>query len=158
MTTYSVTRDHLNDITEFDVPFRVTADRKVITGEDACKVPTADGSMWVYAPEVYNGELDDDRWTLLAGHSGQHGYHGPIMHPSETLSGGLADAVLSTPGLYVVVADVVMHEIVTSALGGQRYCKSCGHGGCDDTDDGEATGWAVARYTADHTTTYTDDL
>ena len=43
-------------------------------------------------------------WELLTGWTGQHGYRGPVMHPSEFVGGGLACYVLDTPGHYVVVS------------------------------------------------------
>jgi hypothetical protein len=60
---------------------------------------------------------------LLDGFSGQYGYSGPIMHPSEFIGGGMERHIRETPGLYVAV-------VVTDL----------------DVDDGDddAVGWAVA--------------
>lgn len=92
----------LNAVVEFDSPFKV-------------EHHDADGQTYVtdhvpgvYAPEVVNvphpGDVHvyDDKWTALTGHTGQYGYNGAVMHPSETLSGGLARRILSEPGTYVV--------------------------------------------------------
>ncbi|WP_207126806.1 hypothetical protein [Actinocatenispora comari] len=49
-------------------------------------------------------ELRSQGWEALTGWSGQHGYNGPIMHPSELVCGALAEYILSTPGTYVAVA------------------------------------------------------
>lgn len=35
----------------------------------------------------------------------------------------------TVPTLY---GPAIRHEIVTSSLGSQRYCATCGHGGCED--------------------------
>lgn len=43
-------------------------------------------------------------WTLLSGYTGQYGYNGPVMHSSETISGGLAEDILKQRGWYVAVA------------------------------------------------------
>lgn len=101
---------------EFDCPFRVGHSGTVY--ED---VPN------VYAPEVYHSDTDDvevadDRWEPLTGYTGQYSYSGAVMHPSETLGGHLADDILTTPGVYVLVVVEVL-------------------------DEDEPAGWAVLRYT-----------
>jgi hypothetical protein len=97
----------------------------------------------VHAPEVYvdtdaDGQilpehdaamikmLREHGWILMNGYSGQQGYSGPIMHPSESIGGGIERDIRERPGLYVVV-------IVT--------CN-----GPDDDGDSESepAGWAVA--------------
>lgn len=59
----------------------------------------------LHAPEVSDEMsiemLASDGWTPVNGWSNQQGYSGPIMHPSETLSGFMAQHVLETPGLYM---------------------------------------------------------
>lgn len=87
---------------EFDSPFTIDAEGDV---DDA----RPDG---VHAPEtVYlddEGEIEylDDDWEPISGYSGQYGYKGPVMHPSEVLGGGsaLEREVRSNPGVYVLVA------------------------------------------------------
>lgn len=42
----------------------------------------------VHEPDVWNHPTDDvyvqgDGWSVLTDHSGQHGYHGAVMHASE---------------------------------------------------------------------------
>lgn len=121
---------NLDKIMEFDRVIRVNAD-----GTVNANVPN------VWAPEVYvgtdeDGQISDDDertmiselrshgWELLTGWTGQYSYNGPIMHPSEYVGGRLAEHILSTPGLYVVVTVETL----------------------DDNE--EAAGWAVA-YRAD---------
>lgn len=116
----------LNKVMEFDHVIRVHADGTVTEPGD------------VYAPEIYADTDDDgqisaaddkammDRvkaqgWTLMNGYSGQHGYSGPIMHPSEYVGGSLERDILAEPGYYVTVT------VETT----------------DDSD--EPAGWAVAR-------------
>lgn len=111
------TIDSLNSEVEFDVPFMVDEGNVIRV-------------VGVYAPEVYHDETDDieivsDEWEAMTGYTGQHGYNGAVMHPSETLSGGLAYDILneSHGDIYVVVAVL-------------------------DYDNPEAlVGWAVLRYT-----------
>lgn len=81
--------DALTDIMEFDHVIRVHEDG-TITDERG-----------VFAPSLYDGELDSDRWELLNGYSGQDRYSGPIMHPSEYIGGGMERDIRSTPGVYV---------------------------------------------------------
>lgn len=121
---------NLDKIMEFDRVIRVNAD-----GTVNANVPN------VWAPEVYvgtdeDGQISDDDertmiselrshgWELLTGWTGQYSYNGPIMHPSEYVGGRLAEHILSTPGLYAVVAVETL----------------------DDNE--ESAGWAVA-YRAD---------
>lgn len=96
MSVY-VDRDSLNDAIDFDSPF--VLDVRDQSRPDRVTLSRADG---ICAPTV---ELCRDRlliddmedhpdWTPVSGHSGQYGYSGPIMHPSECLGGGMADALL----------------------------------------------------------------
>lgn len=104
----------LNDIMEFDHVITVGADGSIAD---------ADG---LYAPDVY---MDDDHpvegsgWTVLRGFTGQHGYGGHVMHPSEFIGGGLEDHIRQNPGHYVVVE-------VRDEDG--------------EFDDAEPVGWAIA--------------
>jgi len=110
----------LNAMMEFDHVIQVHADGSV-----------TDAPKSVHAPEsVYDDSLESvylgDDWSLLTGYTGQYGYNGPTMHPSEFIGGGLARDILAQPGYYVALL-------------------SC----ADDTDDPEAdddnlAGWAVA--------------
>jgi hypothetical protein len=69
----------------------------------------SDGSVMdaqrVYAPSLYDDELDDPSWTLIDGYSGQSGYSGPLMHQSEYIGGGLENEILTNPGYYVALAN-----------------------------------------------------
>jgi hypothetical protein len=103
---------NLSDRMEFDHVVRVLADGSV-----------AD-EPGVWAPEVYADGVDvtvPAGWELLTGYSGQYGYSGPVMHPSEFIGGGMARDILASPGVYVAV--------VVGDLDG----------------DEEPAGWAVAR-------------
>jgi hypothetical protein len=104
-----VTTDNLNDVMEFDRVIEVRADGTVTVRSD------------LYAPELFDGELQDDGWTLMNGYTGQYGYNGPMLHASEHIGGGLARDILATPGLYVALVDTP-----------------------DSADDTEPEGWAVA--------------
>lgn len=106
----AVTRDNLNDLMEFDHVIRVHGDGTVTKERD------------IHAPDLHDGELESDEWTLLDGFSEQYGYSGPIMHASEFIGGGLADYILATPGVYVALVDYPL-------------------------DDSEPEGWAVACLT-----------
>jgi hypothetical protein len=124
-----------------------------------------DAGTDVYAPTLYDDELDSDRWELLDGYSGQYGYSGPVMHPSEFIGGGMARDILATPGTYVAVAAYYSAEFTHETCGaGSVQCRHCdatiepdGNGawigesnepGNHDPEDQEADGWAVARLIA----------
>lgn len=111
-------RRSLSDVMEFDRVIRVGYDGNV--GYEP----------GIRAPELHDGKLEGDgthpsdsarynRWELMHGYSGQHGYSGPMMHSSEQIDGGLADAILDCPGLYVALVNY-------------------------HTDDTEPDSWAVA--------------
>lgn len=113
--------DTLDDILSFDSPpVRVNSDGTLTEVRD------------VYSPESFAADGADDEtdiltparlagWEVLTGYSGQHGYNGPVMHPSEFIGEGLARAILSTPGVYAVAS-------------------------VDDVeDDGYPIGWVVLR-------------
>lgn len=42
-------------------------------------------------------------WLPVSGKSGQHGYDGPVFHPSEFVGGGLLDWIKANPATYVTV-------------------------------------------------------
>lgn len=107
----------LNDVMEFDHVIEVHADGSV-TGAPA----------GIYAPSLWDGELDDDSWTLMNGYSGQDRYAGPIMHNSEFIGGRMEIDILATPGYYVALVS--------------SYSEDAD--GFDD-EEGNVEGWAVAR-------------
>ncbi len=111
----AVTRDSLNSVMEFD--------SVVYSHGDG----TISNALGVYAPDVWEegGELycDLGDWEGVNGYSGQYGYGGPVMHPSEFLGGAMAEYVLENPGNYAMV--VVRDE---------------------DDLDGEPAGWALMEY------------
>lgn len=90
----------LNELIEFDCPFRVTEDGQVETGP-------LEG---VYAPEVYHDDetdvvIDGDGWwAWSSGYTGQWSYNGPVMHASEYIGGHMERDLLDDPGVYVVTS------------------------------------------------------
>jgi hypothetical protein len=162
-------RDYLalSDLMEFDHPITVTDDGRV-----------TDGPANLYAPNLYDDDLDSDSWELLNGYSGQDRYAGPIMHPSEFIGGGMARDILDTPGTYVAVAAYYSAEFTHAACGaGSVQCRNCdayiapdesgdwvteetddteagepcpeNESGAHDPEDQEPDGWAVARLITD---------
>jgi hypothetical protein len=107
--------------------------------------PNGDPLPQVYAPELSvdvdadgqlltldGADLRDQAtrqgWELLDGYSGQYGYGGPIMHPSEYVGGDLERDILAEPGVYVVTT--------VACLGPDES---------DDQDGPDIAGWVVAR-------------
>lgn len=128
MTTKTVTTDTLDDAVEWDRPFTITA------GAPNYPAPNyTDDHPGLFAPDVLHDPdgdvtVEGDGWEALTGHSGQDRYNGPIMHISETLSGGLADRIVREGGTYVITE--VRDEDGTFP-------------------DGDPIGWAVLRYMGD---------
>lgn len=83
---------NLNDLMEFDHVIQVHHDGTV-----------TDGPAGIYAPNLYNDELDSPAWTMLTGYSGQYRYPGPIMNNAEFIGGRMAEHILDTPGVYVAI-------------------------------------------------------
>lgn len=78
-------------------------------------------------------------WEPMAGYTGQYGYNGPHMHPSEYVGGGMARDILDTPGLYVCVL-VDYGPCTDDADRSAEPCAGCVSGsGCESAVDG----WAV---------------
>jgi len=78
----------LNDRMEFDHVIQVHADGRITDSPH-------------YAPDVV-GETVDKPWELLSGYTGQYGYNGSTMHPSEFVGGRMERDILERPGHYVV--------------------------------------------------------
>jgi hypothetical protein len=89
----------------------------MFTDEDGQALPDSDAQLEEQAKSA--------GWRLLSGWTGQYSYSGPVMHPSESVGGRLAEHILETPGEYVVTA-----------------VEALGEGG-DDGDE-EPAGWAIA--------------
>lgn len=95
-----VDRDSLDSAIGFDMPFGLSL------RDDSGRV-TLSRADDIYAPEqveldpefgllVDSYVIDRSPWRAVSGHSGQQGYAGPIMHASESITGGMADDLLST--------------------------------------------------------------
>lgn len=81
-------------------------------------------------------------WEPETGWTGQHGYHGPFMHPSEFIGGNLADHVISTPGLWVAVSVECLpdEDPDPDRDHDPDDCKTCER---KDSGDFEPAGWAI---------------
>lgn len=87
--------ESLDQIMDFDHVIKVNAD-KTVTDE----LPNVREN---WAPELLDGKLMSEDWSLMDGYSLQSGYSGPIMHPSEFIGGQMERDILETPGLYVAI-------------------------------------------------------
>lgn len=116
----------LNEIMEFDHVIRVREGGGIderVEGVWAPEVSVGvdtDGQIMDADESAMTEMVRTAGWELLTGWTGQYSYNGPIMHPSESVGGALAEHILSTPGLYCVVTVETL----------------------DDSE--EAAGWAVA--------------
>lgn len=143
----------LNEIMEFDHVVQVHADGTI-------------SDSGIYAPELYM-EVDSDGqsphaddsdiigqaksagWELLSGFTGQYGYNGPVLHPSEFIGGGLERHIRSHPGYYVALTvECYGPHVWDTEPDGTVWCPKCGdtqHTEESDTCPGqEPAGWAVA--------------
>lgn len=135
-----VDRDTLNAHVEFDSPFRVHPGNVITHGD----VPNG-RDYWT--PELLDGDMERahaDNWELLEGYTGQYGYNGPVMHDSETLSGGLARDVLNEPGVYVVIASNYNPDPDEPCDYGD--CPGKGGTDCEHEPESIIEGWAIARH------------
>lgn len=98
----------LSKIADFDHIFAVLPDGTVADTEGGVPLSTVYG---LHAPDAHEPDVHattltygDATWSLpLSGLTGQYGYSGPWLHDSEMIVGGVAERVLSTPGLWVAI-------------------------------------------------------
>lgn len=96
-----------------------------------------DGSPWGFAPDMVEYGRDDisidEPWQALTGNSGQQGYTGPVMHPSEQWSRCHVDDLIR-----IADDDTVAYLLfsVVVVLDGNDM-------------DGEPSGWAVVYRTVE---------
>lgn len=100
---------------EFNAVYRFTV---VDLGDDVEGWITdmrADGHPWAFAPDVTHSEANDvdleEGWQALTGHTGQHGYRGAVMHPSEQWSQCHVDDLITLAdnpdgGLFFAIVEV----------------------------------------------------
>lgn len=81
-----------------------------------------------YVPSVYNDSetdvyVESSQWKALTGYTGQHGYNGAVLHPSEYFGGDLLkDVSEDIGGEYALT---VVYDL--------------------DDDDSDIIGWCVLR-------------
>jgi hypothetical protein len=98
----------LNDIMQFDHVIRVNLDGTITYNLPGVYAPELlmhadeDGQVMPEDERDYIAQAERQGWELLRGWTGQYGYAGVIMHPSEYVGGALADHIREIPGLYVV--------------------------------------------------------
>lgn len=101
-------RDELNSLMTIGRVVHVHADGTV-TGAPGIHAPEcycavlADGSVTDAAERDMMSEAQSEGWTIESGWTGQYGYRGALMHPSEFIGGCLADHILETPGYWVAL-------------------------------------------------------
>lgn len=141
----------LNEIMQFDHIVRVNPDGTVT---DANMSVGDTGSYFDLMVDSDGTDIFEMSagWSLLSGWTGQHGYNGPVMHPSEYIGGALEGYIFHNPGYYVVleVAGLSDHEWQVSTFTGTKTCSRCGLLPLDDDDmqstcqDDMPAGWAIA--------------
>lgn len=101
----------LNRVMEFDHVIRVRPDGTVdehpephVYAPESVIETDEDGQILAGHETAWIEYLRSQGWEPERGWTGQYGYAGPIMHPSEYIGGHLADHILETPGLWVAVS------------------------------------------------------
>lgn len=129
------TVDNLNAVMEFEHVIRVHEDGTVTEGYDLMAPDLtaevdADGQC-IHGDEELIRQANSyrDSWELLGGFTGQYGYNGVVLHPSEFIGGGLARHILETPGYYVAVT---------------VECQGPDNDPDENENPYEPAGWAVA--------------
>ena len=108
-------------------PFTVDANGTTHTVDD---LPWHEGLEYSEDGRTLSNTAGERCWTDVTGLSGQHGYDGPIMHPSEFLSADTVEAL--APGVYqCVLVDYIGDD-------------------ADPDDDDMTIGWALMRYTGNN--------
>ena len=122
----------LNEIMEFDHIIRVNEDGTI--DENLDMSVSDQGSYFDLAVDQDGNDIFEMSagWELLKGFTGQYGYNGPVMHPSEFIGGGLERHIRENPGYYVA--------LVVNAL--EDHCDYCAD--CESQISDEPAGWAVA--------------
>lgn len=90
----------------------------------------------IYAPNVYDDPagdvaIEDDRWRCMTGLTGQDHYRGAVMHASEYIGRGVAQAMLEMCQDEPTTFAVVVVEVLADD-------------GLDGTWGHEPAGWAIA--------------
>ncbi|MET9262385.1 hypothetical protein [Amycolatopsis sp. NPDC004079] len=117
----------LNERMEFGHVIQVHEDSS-ITDADGMHAPEvyvttdADGQILDADEREMTASVEAQGWELMTGYTGQYGYRGPTMHPSEYVGGGLEQDIFAEPGYYVACVVEVL-----------------------DNAEGDPAGWVVAR-------------
>lgn len=130
------TPEQLSRLMEFGHVVQVLADGIVtdVAQDMPSDYPYFDEVLYL-EPDGGDGDLSlgfTDPWRLMSGYTSQHGYNGPVMHPSEYIGGKLARDILATPGLYVAVLVDSMYDADGTEL-----------------EESDTEGWAVLTIPAE---------
>lgn len=93
---------------------------------------TVDDVTGFHAPTVTNDpegdvDIDSEDWHVLTGNTGQHGYSGAVMHPSETFGRDMAMEIAHMCDAAYEDGRKLAFAVVT----------------VDDIDSDDVIGWAV---------------
>ena len=84
---------------DFWEPIRTFGPNKAVTTID--KFPPVPSEVFTNSEEDFASQVAP--WIPVSGHSNQHGYDGPIFHPSEFIGDELLSWMIQNPARYVVV-------------------------------------------------------
>lgn len=107
--------DTLDDHVELDVPFRVLRDGAEHRIAFPPHLPTPESVTLIEGTlEVLidGAPAHESRWKPVDGYSGQQGYSGPVMHPSEVLGGRMARDIVTAQEAATYIVKVV--DVMTS--------------------------------------------
>lgn len=84
-----------------------------------------------HSPNVYDEWIEDSSWEFLNGASGQCGYKGPVMHPSENFGPCIADTLLRLyEGEPFLFSTVEVYPEINEIFEGEEF---------------DAIGWAIVH-------------
>lgn len=130
----------LKDRMDFDHVVSILPGGRIEDGPDGIHAP----DLFCTDEEDYVREAEREGWSLLSGYTGQYGYSGVLLHSSEFIGGGLAEHILTNPGLYVAMVAECDPEECGCGWEEECECQSEEECTCACTCETEPAGWAVA--------------
>lgn len=131
---------------EFASLFRVTNSGYVVTGQE---LDDLDPTLPHLPDDVHVDDVDVPGaipgWEAVSGYTGQHGYRGALMHPSEYFGGHLAFDTMMRPGLYGMVEPYFTCENYETGELTEEFCADSGECLCADANP---AGWTLLRATS----------
>lgn len=99
LAQFEAAQQHIAGL-DFGTAFHLSAEGAVTELQAPAPVTVTEQDGAFIDSETY-ADLAPD-WSPVTGYSGQYGYAGPVMHPSEFAGTGMVRDMAQTPGIYVL--------------------------------------------------------